>query len=71
MKYLILITIFLIGCEKIDSWRQLEPLDYICTDENMALVNRDTKSCTENTSFYSTYCYVSAMDRYCKKKAKN
>lgn len=68
MKYLILL-IFLVGCTEIESnneWAKA-PRQHNCTTEQMKKVEQETKFCNENTTFYKTYCYGSAIMRNCTK----
>lgn len=47
---------------------QVAPQLYTCTAEQSALVEKDTLFCDENTSFFSSYCYGTAIMRNCAKK---
>jgi len=41
---------------------------YSCTTDQMNKVETEHKFCKENTSYFSSYCYGSAIMRNCKKK---
>jgi hypothetical protein len=72
MKLLLLFVFVLVGCdintkipEKAD-WEKA-PIDYRCTDEQMTRVHAQAQWCSENTSYYRTYCYGTAFIRNCTK----
>lgn len=72
MKLLILVIALLAGCDKInhdlnpplDDW-QVAPTQYVCTTEQMAKVETESKWCNANTSYRDTYCYGTAFIRNC------
>lgn len=47
---------------------QTAPEDYTCTVEEMQRVESEAKWCTDNTSFFSSYCYGTAIMRACTPK---
>lgn len=42
--------------------------DYTCTADEMRRVESESVFCNKNTSFFSDYCYGSAIIRNCKLK---
>jgi len=79
MKYLIIIAALLMtACVdrkdtntievsgKQPSW-QNAATEYKCTSDQMNKVEIEHKFCKENTSFFSSYCYNSAIVRNCVK----
>lgn len=78
-KYAAIIFVFLAGCSASDpnaprvvpaAW-DTAPMDYVCTAEQSAKVERETRFCNDNTSYFSTYCYGSAIMRNCTIKRAN
>ena len=75
MKYALLLTLFLVACDggKTDSsgyhkepsdW-QLAAKTHRCTEEQMNKAQREAKWCNDNTSYFTSYCYGSAILRNC------
>jgi hypothetical protein len=64
-----LTCLLLSGCEPAPraDW-ELAPKRYACTVEQMKRVETETKFCNENTSYFETYCYGTAIMRNCAKK---
>jgi hypothetical protein len=65
----LLIVALLTGCvseaeKQAGAWREA-PYEYVCTGVQMARVQRETLFCKENTGFYPSYCYGSAIMRNC------
>lgn len=42
--------------------------DYICTTDEMKRVESEALFCNKNTSYFTSYCYGSAIMRICKVK---
>jgi len=49
---------------------ELAPRQYTCTAPEAARVHHESKFCNDNTSFFSSYCYGTAIMRICTKKTK-
>jgi hypothetical protein len=64
----VLILSCLCGCKANEG---MKPSDYACTEQEMARVEKESAFCINNTSYFSSYCYSSAMGRACKKKKGN
>lgn len=62
------LIVLLTGCEPPEEpeWRRA-PLEYTCTPEQTKRVQQDTKFCDDNTSYFDTYCYGSAIMRNCQR----
>lgn len=62
------VVLFFIGCEQheMPSWDRA-PLEYKCTDSEIDRVHKEAKFCDDQTGYYSTYCYGSAIMRNCTK----
>lgn len=45
---------------------QTAMVDHTCTAEEMKRVESESVFCNKNTSFFSSYCYGSAIMRNCK-----
>lgn len=43
---------------------------YICTDEQMQKAQRESEWCSNNTSYFSSHCYDTAIIRNCTKMEK-
>lgn len=75
-RALLLLVVCLAGCDDFEQSMQppppheheLAPKQYVCTVEEMARVEKESLFCDENTSFYSSYCYGTAIIRNCTKK---
>lgn len=76
MRVLILLcAAVLAGCDVSDpapslvdpDWKEA-PREYVCTVDQSARVEVETKFCNENTDYFSTYCYGSAIMRNCTKR---
>lgn len=46
---------------------QTAPKEYKCTVEQMDRVQKETQWCSDNTSYFKSYCYGSAFIRNCTK----
>lgn len=67
MKYLIVVVaIFLSGCDVGQAPWQLAPLEYSCDNTEMVKVENETRFCNENTTYRATYCYGTAIIRNCQ-----
>jgi uncharacterized lipoprotein YajG len=77
MKYLIIIAaLFLTACDvkerTVDNpppkpnW-QNAATEYKCTADQMTKVQAEHVFCKENTSYFTSYCYNSAIIRNCAK----
>lgn len=75
-KYSILAALLLVGCagEAVPVAAQSEwdaaPRTHVCTVEQMSRVERESKFCDDNTSFFSSYCYGTAIMRNCTKRGQ-
>lgn len=49
---------------------EMAPRVYQCTPEQQQRVERETKWCSDNTSYYTSYCYGTAFMRNCSKAQK-
>lgn len=73
-RYFYLLVIFaglLTGCEEAPSARamwQTAPETHECASEQMIKVQSESKWCSENTTYLSTYCYGAAILRNCVAK---
>lgn len=80
MKYIVIaIMLLLTACsEGAAQPEQVKPrdraawedamTDYRCTDEQQKRVESDTLFCKANTSYFSSYCFGSAIMRNCTPK---
>lgn len=64
--FVLVIIVLLFGCDKV-GWEGV-PARYVCTEQQMARVEKETVFCTQNTSFFKSYCYTSAIERNCTPK---
>lgn len=77
MKYILLLSIFILtACHK-EPEKKIERADWQdaphthqCTDIQIARVQSEAKWCNDNTSYFSSYCYGSALVRNCIKSAE-
>lgn len=80
MKYLLILSVLLLTACEYDQQRQEvivhtpkpweeAPTTYHCTDEQQKRVESDTLFCKQNTSYFSSYCFGSAIMRNCNPKA--
>lgn len=72
MKRLLLIGLVgIAGCEPLpqNDW-DTAPVTHICTTEQMTRVQNEALWCDSNTSYYSTYCYGTAIIRNCQERGK-
>jgi hypothetical protein len=71
MKTLILVSavLFFTGCKAgvVEDW-QAAPRQYVCTTEQMVKAESEADWCNKHTSFFSEYCYGTAIMRNCVKK---
>ena len=69
---ILLAALTLTACEPPEPYVQPEyeraPMEYTCSVEQAARVQKESTYCDENTSFFSSYCYGSAIMRICEKK---
>lgn len=68
---LALLVLALAGCAKTPDNKQPEmpkPHEMNCSKEQMVRVEHETKFCAETTSYFSSYCYQSAMFRLCERR---
>lgn len=69
MRWLLLLAFTACDAAKPDpdpEWRTA-PLVHHCTKEQMERVQTETEFCNKTTSYFSTYCYGSAIIRNCTK----
>lgn len=71
MKYIVAILLLCIcsACDEVKvnppaDW-EAAPRDYICTEDQMGRVHKEAYWCNENTSYFSSYCYGTAIMRNC------
>ena len=72
-----IIMLVVIGFQKMDeNDAKRAQADYIiapkvhtCTEEQTTKVHTETLFCKENTNFFSTYCYGTAIMRNCTKNS--
>lgn len=67
-----LFTVGLGGCEpyKQSDW-ETAPRTHVCTTDQMAKAQSEAAWCNENTMYFKTYCYGSAILRNCAAKTPN
>ena len=70
MKLLPMLIFILMGCDNKPTekpeWEKAVTT-YRCNDEQMARVHAQAEWCDKNTTYYSTYCYGTALIRNCTK----
>lgn len=66
MLVVVLISGCKVGVGQKPKWKSA-PLEYNCSIDDMTKVEREAKFCIENTAFFDTYCYGSAIIRNCEK----
>lgn len=64
------LCVLMAGCNPPSQEWSTAPTDYVCTADQMKVVEDQAEWCNENTSYLSTYCYGSAFVRNCKKVTK-
>ena len=69
MKYLIALLLLISGCGF--SARDAMPMDYMCSQSEMIIVEKQTDYCRMNAGYIPSSCYVQAMDRNCLKKQES
>ena len=67
-KLVILLSIVLAGCTPPpkEAW-ETAAVDHVCSESQMAKAQTEAKWCKENTSYFASYCYGSAILRNCSK----
>jgi len=45
---------------------KLKPINYVCTDQQLDLVEKETKICSR-TSYFTDYCFAEAKGTICDK----
>lgn len=75
MKYILFVFSVVLLCSSCDTaerskaeWESA-PREYTCTEEQMTRVQSEAGWCNENTSYFSSFCYGSAIIRNCTKFA--
>lgn len=62
---IVAMSTILVSCERPYDWESA-PLTHVCTDQQMRKAEQEAAWCDENTSYFSTYCYGSAIIRNCE-----
>ncbi len=79
MKYVLILSVLMLTACEYDAQRQeikVQPpkpweeatTTHHCTDEQQRRVESDTLFCKQNTSYFSSYCFGSAIMRNCNPK---
>jgi hypothetical protein len=66
--FLIIMMIFLFGCNETDSDRDIEY--YRCNEEQLNLIKLEMEICSQ-TSYFSSYCFLQAKKTHCTFIEKN
>ena len=68
----IFLFLILAGCGINDPMPQTDwgsaPMARVCTEQQMAKVEKETTFCRDNGGYFSTYCYGAALVRNCPLK---
>jgi len=67
-RFFVALTALVAACEYQTSPRNA-PQRYSCTVEQMARVEHETSWCSENTDYFKSWCYGSAIMRNCSQLA--
>ena len=73
MKKIFVLCLLLVGCDYKDLPRnewEIAANTHTCSDVQMQKAQAESKWCSDNTTYFSSYCYGTAIIRNCTRRVQ-